>query len=99
MRMLAHLRPLVGVERSRLEEDGVAHADLADVVEERSALDGVEYPLVGHPELLGDAAGEAGPATRGPLRLGIPLSEHGDPARGGGRGGLPDGAPGGRGWA
>ena len=43
--MLAHVRPFGFVEGTGLEQHGVAHADLADVVQERAELEGLEAIL------------------------------------------------------
>ena len=56
-RVLAHEVPLGVVERARLVEDAVRHADLADVVQLRRGGDGLHVAAV-HPELLGDLARE-----------------------------------------
>ena len=63
-----HLRPLAFVERSRLEQDGVTHADLADVVQRGPPLDVVELaPRDAH--LPGQAPRVAPDPARVPLRL------------------------------
>ena len=54
--VLAHLLPLGGVERPGLEQDGVGHADLADVVQERPAEDVVPLTTMGTPRRSASAS-------------------------------------------
>ena len=72
-----HLDPLVGGERPGLEQHAVAHADLADVVEERAVLDDGQLGL-GDAELLGEPARVERDAARVPLRLGVAVVERRD---------------------
>ena len=53
-RVASHGLPLVGVQRSRLGEHGIGHADLADVVEQGPVLDLATGRVV-QPERAGDA--------------------------------------------
>jgi len=55
LRVTSHDRPSLGIELAGLAEDGVGHADLADVVQHRDLLD-LGHVAVGQAELLGDAA-------------------------------------------
>jgi len=59
-----------------LEQHGVAHADLADVVQERNPSRWCAARWRRGCELLGHPAGEAGDAPRVPLRLGVAVVEH-----------------------
>ena len=54
-----HRHPLLGVERSRLEEDPVRHADLAEVVDRGGLADELDRPFV-EVELLRDRDGVDG---------------------------------------
>ena len=45
-RVLAHLDPFLLIERPGLEQHGVAHADLADVVQQRAHFDRAQLALV-----------------------------------------------------
>jgi len=78
-RVPAHLDPLLVVERPRLEEDRVAHADLADVVQRRAALDVVEVATV-DAELAREPPRVSAHAPRVPLRLRVAQVERGDEA-------------------
>src|SRR4029077_2243522 len=60
--MALHERGLVGIERTRLEEDRVRDADLADVVDDAASVEGVQGYLP-HPPA----------GTEGPGRLTYPL--------------------------
>ena len=72
--MLLHLRPLVGRERTGLEQDAVLDADLADVVEQRAVLDHRDVGLA-HAELLRQAPRVERDAPRVPLGLGVAVVE------------------------
>ena len=62
LRVFAHHRLLVGVKRPGLVQDGVGHADLAYIMEQRAAVEVDEFPpphvagvrddegILGHPE-------------------------------------------------
>ena len=68
-RMLAHERPLVGIEGAALAQHGLRHADLADVVQEPGLRERVD--LVGRQSERG-----AEPASRGADALGVTARAH-----------------------
>ena len=72
-RVASHRLPLVGVQRSRLGQHGIGHADLADVVEQGPVLDLATGRVV-QPERAGDAhrvLRDAGGVARGVGILGV----------------------------
>src|SRR5438132_7652306 len=77
-RVLAHLVPLLLIQRSGLEQHRIAHADLADVVQQGAHLDGAQLVPVPDAQLLRDPAREPRNAPRMPLRLRVPVVEHRD---------------------
>ena len=66
----AHHRPLLRRERTRLEEDGVGNADLADVVEQHAVLD-VGHLGFGHTVGAGDGERVAAHAARVGVRADV----------------------------
>jgi hypothetical protein len=69
-RVLAHLHPLGLVERARLAQDGVGHADLADVVQQRAELQRAQL-LFAEPHLTTQSEAEVDDALGVAVRLGV----------------------------